>query len=175
MSKNNPSRGIGLLGTTGYIIPMFWRLVSPGLDGQEGSVSFQSIVDGEKYLRHSGGYLLHENTNDNSALFRKDATFYNHMNKYFSGYDAYESVNYPNYFIHHSGFRMKISEDDGSDLFKKDASFKEVRMSCEHNTCKLIVPYVVTFLFLIYVQLNKVIGRCLSGRLIVGRRPRFGW
>jgi hypothetical protein len=53
------------------------------------------------------------------------------MDKYFSGYDAYESVNYPNFFIHHSGFRLRISEDDGSDLFKKDASYKEVRMSSE--------------------------------------------
>jgi hypothetical protein len=130
MSKNYPSRGIGLVGDQANIIPMYWRLISPGLDGQEGTVSFQSIADSNKYLRHSE-YLLVESPNDNTASFSKAATFYNRMDKYFSGYDAYESVNYPNFFIRHSGFRLRIAEDDGSDLFKNDASYKEVRMSSE--------------------------------------------
>ena len=97
--------------------------MSPGLGGQSGSVSFQSIANSNRYLRHSG-FVLYENQNDGSSLFKLAATFYVRNNKYFDGYDAYESVNYAGRFIRHSGFQLKINTFDGSESFKSDASFK---------------------------------------------------
>jgi hypothetical protein len=44
--------------------------------------------------------------------------------KWFDGYEAFESVNYPEHFIRHQGYRLRISAYDGKELYKKDASFK---------------------------------------------------
>jgi hypothetical protein len=124
-SKNYPSRGIALRSTAVHLEVGFWRLVSPGLSGVPESVSFQSVGDPNKYLRHQG-YLLYEHKNDGSTLFKADASFFVRKNKFFSDFDAFESVNFPGHFIRHSGFRLRIQISDGSILFKNDASFKSV-------------------------------------------------
>ncbi|XP_062512441.1 uncharacterized protein LOC134188261, partial [Corticium candelabrum] len=121
-SKNYPAHGWYRTGTSIYIIRIYWRIV-PGLDGQPGSVSFQSVTDSNRYIRHES-FLLYERTNDGTSAFKKAATFYERKNHFYSGYDAYESVDYLNCFIRHAYSRFQIANNDGSTLFKNDASFK---------------------------------------------------
>ena len=126
-SYNFPAFSFGLSGTAAYIQASSgykWILVSPGLTGQPGTVSFRGCLDATKYLRHSG-FVLWEHPYDSSLLYKKDATYFMHKNKWFNGYDAYESINFPLYFIRHQYYRLKISDYDGSHLFKLDGSFKK--------------------------------------------------
>ncbi|XP_013402028.1 uncharacterized protein LOC106167719 [Lingula anatina] len=100
--------------------------IVPGLTGQPGTVSFNSVDYPCSYLRHYGYFVNLESSKNprNAHIFDKDATFYPRPNRFIPGYTAYESVNYPGHFIRHAGYRLQIRRDDGSLLFKKDASFK---------------------------------------------------
>jgi hypothetical protein len=101
-------------------------MISPGLTGEKGTVSFQPVDAPGHYLRHYG-YLLDLEKKDgarNANIFDEDATFRIHENKFFNGFDSYESVNYPNYYIRHQGSRLKINVQDHSELYENDASFK---------------------------------------------------
>jgi len=126
-SFNFPTHFFGLTGNAAYIKQdenSTWVVISPGLTGHVGSVSFRSCCNARNYLRHSH-YLLWEHPYQGSALYKKDATFTVRKDKYFRSYDAYESVNFPGYFIRHQGYRLKISSYDGTQLYKRDASFLE--------------------------------------------------
>ena len=124
-SFNFPAYFWGLNGNAAYIKRSADRLVkiSPGLAGHNGSVSFRSCRNARLYLRHSG-FLLWEHNYQADRVYINDATFTVRKNKFFSGWDAYESVNFPGYFIRHQGYRLKISSYDGTQLYKRDASFK---------------------------------------------------
>lgn len=101
-----------------------WIIIRPGLTGEPNSVSFRSCTDSTMYLRHQS-FLLWEHPYQHSvAAYRADATYFVHSNKWFNGYDAYESCNYPQRFIRHQSYRLQISQDDGSLSVKKDGSFK---------------------------------------------------
>ena len=124
-SENYPDYFFGLSGDAAYIqrySNQRWILVTPGLTGLPNTVSFRAGYDSTKYLRHAN-FLLWEHSYDTSDLFKKDATFVVRTDKWFDGYDAYESTNYPTRFIRHQGYRLKIHSYDGSQLFKKDGSF----------------------------------------------------
>lgn len=126
-SQNFPAYSFGLVGDEAHIITNSgdsWVAVSPGLTGQPNTTSFRSCDDSTKYLRHAN-YLLWEHSYQNADLYRKDATFFQHKDKWFDGYDAYESNNFPLHFIRHQGYRLKISLYDGSELYKKDGSFRK--------------------------------------------------
>ncbi len=127
-SQNYPDYFFGLSGRDAYIqrySTQCWILVSPGLTGHPHTVSFRACTSGARYLRHSG-YLLREDSYDTTDQFKKDATFFAHEDKWFGGYDAYESINYPTYFIRHQSYRLKLHLYDGSQLFKKDGSYRTV-------------------------------------------------
>jgi len=100
--------------------------VSPGLTGEQGTVSFQSVAQPNKYLRHYGFvlYLEDRNTGRNQPLFTKDATFKVVQNRFFSGFVAFSSVNYPDRLLRHQGYTLKLHPVDGSDLYRNDASFR---------------------------------------------------
>jgi hypothetical protein len=106
-------------------IKTYWQLVSPGLTGEEGSVSFMSADKPNFYLRHSG-FLLYLHHNDNSQLFKSDATFLVRNSKFFEGFTAFESSNYRGYFLRHQNYRIKLHKLETSDLYKKDASWKNI-------------------------------------------------
>ena len=57
----------------------------PGLTGDGGSVSFESVDYPGFYMRHYGYELFLENINNsrNTDIFNEDATFNAHSNKYF--------------------------------------------------------------------------------------------
>lgn len=127
-SYNFPVYNWGLSGSAVYIKqqdpPDKWVLVKPGLTGHADSVSFRLCSDSRFYLRHSGYVAWAHSVNGANTLYLKDATYTVRKNKWFPGYDAYESVNFPGYFLRHQNYRVKISPYDGSNLFKMDASFK---------------------------------------------------
>ncbi|XP_013413767.1 uncharacterized protein LOC106176089 [Lingula anatina] len=102
-----------------------FRIITPGLTEQPGTISFESYDKPGYFLRHYGSelHLEHSSQPRNSHIFAQDSTFFVRENKWFPEYAAYESVNYPGSFIRHSSSRLRIDKSDGSDLFKKDSSF----------------------------------------------------
>ena len=127
-SRNYPSYYFGLNGNEAFIKENsddLFVLVSPGLAGHAQSVSFRSCSDSTKYLRHRG-YNLFEDSYSATLLYQLDATFTVHEDKWFDGFDAFESVNFPQHFIRHRNYRLRIDNYDGSQLYKNDASFKAV-------------------------------------------------
>ena len=94
-----------------------------GLSGDTGSVSFESTDNPGSFIRHAG-YVMWLHANDNSDLFKKDASFYPRENAFFGDFVAYESVNFPDYFITDANSRLKIVLKEDSDSYKNSASYK---------------------------------------------------
>jgi len=94
-----------------------------GLNGRANTVTF--VLNG-RYLRHRYG-LVHFDKYENSQLFKDDASFFIHENKYFNGFVSLEASNYPGAFLRHQNYRMKLHYPNNSLLFKQDASFLLVR------------------------------------------------
>ncbi|MFJ8466825.1 AbfB domain-containing protein [Streptomyces swartbergensis] len=82
-----------------------------------------TTADG-RYLRHRS-FVLVKDTDDGSALFRKDATFCPH---YWSpsGTLSLESVNYPGRFLRHRDFQIRLDPYENSHQYHSDASFQMV-------------------------------------------------
>ena len=155
-SRNIPSYNFGVNGNEAFIKENSddrFILIRSGLTGHAQSVSFRSCSDATKYLRHRD-FNLHEDPYSSAVLFRKDATFTIREDKWFDGFDAFESVNFPEHFIRHQNYRLKISSYDGSELYKKDASFSvlpwQPRKANIHNcrnpscTCSVILSLVAS-------------------------------
>ena len=104
-------------------------IVSPGLTGKRGTISFESAEKPGYFLRHYGFHISLETkaTARNPAIFEKDATFQKKTDKFNKGFVSFESTNYPGRYIRHQGYRLKISKQDKSQLFKDDASWKVVQ------------------------------------------------
>lgn len=126
-SKNYPRHAWGLKGNQLWILDhgtpaKFW-VHSPGLAGVKGTISLESVSKPGYFVRHSNWYLyLHKN--DNSALFKKDATWRKKPNMFFKGFNVLQSFNYPNTYIRHSNYRLRLWKYDGRhQLFRKDTSF----------------------------------------------------
>ncbi|MDC0713714.1 AbfB domain-containing protein [Stigmatella sp. ncwal1] len=99
-----------------------WKLV-PGLADPAG-ISFQSVSHPTSYLRHSNNVLvLH--VNDNSALFKADATFYKAAGFADAAWTSFKSYNNPTLFIRHSGFVLRMDPVTGSSdaVTRQDATF----------------------------------------------------
>ena len=60
-----------------------FNIISPGLTGKYGTVSFQSVDDPDKYLRHVNMivYLESKTNPRNPKSFNKDATFILHTDR----------------------------------------------------------------------------------------------
>lgn len=97
-------------------------VVTPSLDTRKsGCVSFQSVNFPSSYLRHYN-YRVVLNNNDNSAIFKADASFCPKSGLAGSG-ASFEAINFPGYFIRHSGTSLVLGLNDNSSSFKDDASF----------------------------------------------------
>merc|ERR1712168_54066 len=77
--------------------------VVQGLCSIDGTISFESVKSPGHFLRHNTG-KIYLDKGDSSGLYRSDACFFPRYDKYFHGFTAYESVNYPNQFIRHADF-----------------------------------------------------------------------
>ncbi|CAL9411143.1 AbfB domain-containing protein [Streptomyces sp. enrichment culture] len=93
----------------------------PGL--ADPSCSSFATADG-RYLRHRG-FVLVEDADDASPLFRKDATFCPRPAA-FSGAVMLESVNFPGRFLRHRDFRLRLDPYEHSALFRADSAFRLV-------------------------------------------------
>ncbi|MET9682612.1 AbfB domain-containing protein [Streptomyces coeruleorubidus] len=82
-----------------------------------------ATADG-RYLRHRS-FVLVEDTDDGSALFRKDATFCPRPSAS-SGAVMLESVNYPGRFLRHRNFQLRLERYEHSALYVADSSFRLV-------------------------------------------------
>lgn len=102
-----------------------WRLV-PGLADPAG-VSFQSVNFPTRYLRHSS-FAIVLNTNDNSATFRADATFYRVAGFADASWTSFRSFNFPDRFLRHANFVLRIDPITSSSptIDKQDATFRVV-------------------------------------------------
>ncbi|ALV36440.1 AbfB domain-containing protein [Streptomyces sp. CdTB01] len=76
------------------------------------------------YLRHRS-FLLRDERDDGSALFRQDATFCPRASAY-SGAVMLESVNYPGRFLRHQNFQLKLDPFQNSSLYLADSAFRLV-------------------------------------------------
>jgi Alpha-L-arabinofuranosidase B (ABFB) domain/Glycosyl hydrolases family 32 N-terminal domain len=100
-----------------------WRMV-PGLADAAG-VSFQSVNFPNMYLRHAN-FVLGLATNDNSAAFRADATFYRVAGFADASWASFRSFNFPDRYIRHSNFLLRIDPITSSSpaADRQDATFR---------------------------------------------------
>jgi Alpha-L-arabinofuranosidase B (ABFB) domain len=94
--------------------------IDPGLAGK--CISLESHNYPGQFLRHQA-WRVKLAPNDNSDLFKQDATFCMVPGLATSAGVSFESVNYPHHFIRHRNGELWIDDFDGSDLFRADATF----------------------------------------------------
>jgi hypothetical protein len=115
-SVNRPEAYIQATGRIGPE-PVTLRVV-PGLEDAKA----YSFVDSEgRYLRHRD-FLIRFETNDGTALFRRDATFHARPGTA-EGSVRLESLNYPGRFVRHRAERLRLDKSDNTALFRTDTSF----------------------------------------------------
>jgi non-reducing end alpha-L-arabinofuranosidase len=100
-----------------------WRLV-PGLADAAG-VSFQSVNFPTRYLRHFN-YALRSDVNDNTAIFRADATFYRVAGFADATWASFRSYNFPDRYIRHADNLLRIDPvtSGSSATDRQDATFR---------------------------------------------------
>jgi non-reducing end alpha-L-arabinofuranosidase len=100
-----------------------WQMV-PGLADPAG-VSFQSVSHPGNYLRHSN-FAMRLDPNDNTALFRADATFYRTPGLADAGWSSFRSFNFPTRHLRHTGFLLRIDPISAasSPTDRQDATFR---------------------------------------------------
>lgn len=106
-----------------YVTILLYQFYIKGLDGKIGSVSIQAAFSPDQYLCVKADKLAYlcPRVNINATM---DASFYIRRNRFFPGYDAFESSAQPNTFLRHQGFRVKLHEVTNTALYKNDASYK---------------------------------------------------
>ena len=126
-SYNYPSYYVGARGNSAYILqqaqPRRWKIVTPGLCGNPGTVSIQSATNHDRYLRHHAFVVFEQSfsSDTNKPLFRRDACFIQRKDKWFPGHDAFEGHNIPGRFMRHRGYRLYMDVYVSTALFEKDA------------------------------------------------------
>jgi hypothetical protein len=100
-----------------------WRLVS-GLADPAG-VSFQSVNFPNMYLRQSN-FALVLNTNNNTAAFRADATFYRVAGWADGAWTSFRSYSVPDRYIRHFNFQLRLDPvtSGSSTVVRQDATFR---------------------------------------------------
>ena len=119
--RNDDDIGIAIGGTQ-------YKMISPGLTGEAGTVSFESQWAIGHYLRHSSN-ALRLKKNDGGKRFKADATFKIAPALTGSGgegYVSFQSVNLPTHFIRHRGARLYVDRFSPSNTYRGNASFKIV-------------------------------------------------
>ncbi|XP_065654191.1 uncharacterized protein LOC100202073 isoform X2 [Hydra vulgaris] len=101
-------------------------VITKGLNGQNGTVSFQSAKDSNKYLRHQS-FTLKLHQYESTSSFKNDASFFVRENQYFKDYVAFESTNYPNYFLRQQNFNLVLQSEMNLESYIMDASFQPLQ------------------------------------------------
>ncbi|KAI8807977.1 endo-1,4-beta-xylanase [Cladochytrium replicatum] len=95
--------------------------VVPGLANASG-VSFQSINFPNRYLKPNSTSIIRLDTNDGSATFAADATFYKEAGLASSTWSSFRSHSNPTKYIRHYAYVLRI-DAIASDVEKQDATF----------------------------------------------------
>jgi hypothetical protein len=100
-----------------------WRMV-PGLADPAG-VSFQSVNFPTRYLRHFN-YAVRLDANDNTAIFRADATFFRVPGLADTAWSSFRSYNVPDRYLRHYAFLLRIDpiSSASSATDRQDATFR---------------------------------------------------
>lgn len=100
-----------------------WRMV-PGLADSTG-VSFQSVNYPGSYLRHYN-YEVRLAANDNTSVFRADATFYRTAGLADAAWTSFRSYNFPTRYLRHANYVLRIDPLSGSSSAadRQDATFR---------------------------------------------------
>ncbi|GAA4128271.1 hypothetical protein GCM10022416_03800 [Actinomadura keratinilytica] len=100
-----------------------WRMV-PGLADASG-VSFESVNYPGHYLRHYD-LAVRLDSNDGTAQFRADATFYRTAGLADASWSSFRSYNYPTYYLRHSNYLLRIDPLSSSSgvTDRQDATFR---------------------------------------------------
>ena len=130
-SYNFPDRYVRHAANIGRIDPypfepyqdQLWKIV-PGLADSTG-VSFQSVNFPTMYLRHEN-YALVLRANDNTSLFKGDATFHRVAGFADSSWSSFRSYNFPDRYIRHADYVLRIDPISGSSTSAamQDATFR---------------------------------------------------
>ena len=123
-SKNRPGYYWAIdEGIEGYLMTEaeMFKLVSPGLWGS-GSVSFESITNPGRYIRHRDGKIWVEEGDINDEAFKRECSWFARNDHFFTGFVSFESVYQPGYFIRHHSRRLEMTEIF-SNQDRNDASF----------------------------------------------------
>lgn len=96
-------------------------MVLTALPGLADNLCFSFRDENSKYLRHFD-YRLRFDAEDDSELFRNDATFCPEDDQP-AGTIRLSSKNYPDHLWHRRGTELYIDKPDGSDKFDTDSSF----------------------------------------------------
>ena len=124
LSKNRPGYYWAIdEGIEGYLMtqPEMFKVVSPGLWGQ-GSISFESITNPGRYIRHRDGKIWVEEGNIYDENFKRECSWFARNDHFFTGFVSFESVYQPGYFIRHHSRRLEMTEIF-SNQDRNDASF----------------------------------------------------
>lgn len=92
--------------------------------GLADSSCYSFVTHDGKYLRHRN-FLLRDEPNDGSSLFKQDATFCPRPSAY-SGAVMLESVNYPGRFLRHQNFQLELDPYQYGDGYRTDSAFRLV-------------------------------------------------
>lgn len=100
-----------------------WRMV-PGLADPAG-VSFQAVNASNRYLRHFNN-VARIDPNDNTAVFRADATFYRVAGLADAGWSSFRSFNFPTHHLRHANNVLRIDpiSTGSSATDRQDATFR---------------------------------------------------
>lgn len=90
------------------------------LDGTEGGASFESLsMPGYYFVNVDNQLQLAKD--DNTAIFKRDATF--KLVKGEEGYFRFTSSSHSNYYVRHESFQLKMDKWSDTNLFKEDSMF----------------------------------------------------
>ena len=92
-----------------------------GLAGK--CISLESVNFPGSYLRHQNFWIV-LSKNDNSPLFKEDATFCTKNSLPLGSQTMFESVNKPGFFISNVGGRLKIVQSANTAEFRVNATFE---------------------------------------------------
>lgn len=125
VSKNRPTFYWSIdEGIEGYLMqqPEMFRVISPGLFGGGGSISFESTTRPGFYLTHRDGLIFVEQGDLDSEVFRRECSWIARKDMFFEGYTSFESAHRPGWFIRHKNRRLQVTQLF-SQADRNDASF----------------------------------------------------
>ena len=98
------------------------QVLNPGLAGA-GTISFESVTNPGRYLRHRDGVIYIEEGSRSDAAFRADCSWLARMDHFFTGFVSFELAARPGWFIRHRNSRRLELSEISTNTDRNDASF----------------------------------------------------